>query len=242
MSLYVNTTLIGCIAFIMIFTYTAESIVFFGLSDDNYSYEANIRKYDNFFTQSQKILSKEGFLNNGYIVSKDQVLNSTFWHVYHLPAGSSSYIIDFVGFIGQYHDKNNNLFIDYKTGTEMYNSLPVDLALFQVLEKSNFDSLYNSYLKTNGLEYDKTTGGLITFKKDLFSSAIDFLGKIPDMFAKIVDLFTFNIKSPSGVNAFPAEMTIILNIFFIPMWIVLSIEILPLIAKIIESIGSLIPF
>jgi hypothetical protein len=90
-------------------------------------------------------------------------------------------------------------------------------------------------------------------EKNLIDNAISFLGQIPDGVMKFLNVITFNIKSEYqkvDVNGnivvgekevIPDSVRIVLNIFFIPMWVILAIELVPMLAKIIEAIGALIP-
>jgi hypothetical protein len=134
------------------------------------------------------------------------------------------------------------MFNDYKTGYDFYNGKQPDGSpLISATAKNNIKTDYKSYLKPFGFDIDEA-GVLKTYQKNFVEQAIDFLGKIPQSFGKFLEIVSFTIKDTYGSTIIPAPVVVVLNIFFIPMWIVLLVEILPVLAMIIGAIGSLIPF
>lgn len=253
MSLYVNTTLVGAIAFIMIFTYTAE-LMFFSDSSDIDSSKGQIAssnlpisKRDWINIQWDFAYDKEYGLNvynekYGNLPKikisdiPDQMRDDCFHHSVLLIGNCESLLI-----VYPYPDYGYNV---YSKGYDDGDKFHMSAHLYYEIDAKYFNYCYQ-------LGYTPE-GNLI--EKNLIDSAISFLSSIPDGINKFFSVVTFDIKSEynkidSNGNIvvgereiIPSAVRIILNIFFIPMWIVLTIEIVPVLAKIIEAIGSLIPF
>jgi len=75
--------------------------------------------------------------------------------------------------------------------------------------------------------------------KDLgfIEAAFQFFGSLGEGFVQMMRLLTF-----STIPHLPPILHMLLNLFFIPLWIVLVIGIAPILAKFIEAIGSVLPF
>jgi len=104
---------------------------------------------------------------------------------------------------------------------------------FSVTILSEFDN----YLSGFGLTLDEDD--FTKFKvlqKGLLEQVKDFLWTLPDAFVKFIQLATFTIPQ------IPPSLSVILNLIFLPLWIILAICIAPIVAKFIEAIGNLIPF
>jgi hypothetical protein len=106
--------------------------------------------------------------------------------------------------------------------------------------RSQVTGEYDRYLRVNG--YERTAEGATQkISRDLLSSSLDFLGRIPSYFGLLTDFLTFNVKDHSGSNVFPGPVQFIILVFMVPLWIILLIGILPYIVRIIEAIGSVLP-
>jgi len=249
MSLYINTALVGCIALIMVFTYTAELVFFADASDLGMTP-----------TQSKLPVSKQSWIDIQWDFAYDKQYSV---NTYNTKYGDMPKIKD--------PDKSQNILDDcqyhviftecksllitypypdygfkiYSFGSDGSRKDRMSLHLTQEL-----DDGYAIYCRNLGYNPDGTV-----YTKNMLESAMGFLGQIPDGVGKFFSIATFNIKQeyqkvdPTTGNIvtgekeiIPAPVTVILNIFFIPMWIILVIEIIPALAKIIEAIGSLIPF
>lgn len=132
---------------------------------------------------------------------------------------------------------------DYYTGYHHINGFD----LFNCFERSenaicntfavDVLNVFDNYLKGFGLTIDE--GDFTKFKahqKGLLEQVGDFLWALPDAFGKFIQLATFSIPQ------MPIYMTAILNLIFIPLYVVMAICIAPIVAKFIEAIGNLIPF
>jgi hypothetical protein len=135
-----------------------------------------------------------------------------------------------------------NLYTQFPTGTEFYDALPLAVGyLGSGVTTQDIDITYLTFLHENN--YDLAADGSITpLQKNLLQQAFDFVGKIPEAIGKFFELLTFTIKDRYGSNIIPVPVSWVVSLFFIPLQIILFIETLPLITKIIEAIGALIPF
>lgn len=231
MGLYISTKLIGIIAFIMIFTYTAEGIILLDSSDLEKAQTGSFK---------QAYLDFNDWIDTSFTYERDVILNHTYYQDWTTTSRFHFIILSsankFTGTDFDYQDRYRAFFDFYKTGVSFW-----ERGGLTQNAKKEIKEDYRRYLKDFGWDLDEY-GTLKTYQKNFVENAIDFLAKVPEAFGKIVDLLTFNIKDSYGATIIPAGAMFFLNIFFMPMWILLTIEALPLIAKIIEAIGSLIPF
>jgi hypothetical protein len=106
--------------------------------------------------------------------------------------------------------------------------------------RSQVTGEYDRYLRVNG--YERTAEGATQkISRDLLSSSLDFLGRIPSYFGMLTDMLTFNVKDHSGSNVFPGPVQFVILVFMVPLWILLIIGILPYIVRVVEAIGSVLP-
>jgi hypothetical protein len=251
MSLYVNTTLIGAIAFIMVFTYTAEAVFFL----DQTSISGNISSIT---PQRGFPVSKVDWINIQWNFAYDKQYGVKTYEIKYgsLPKIKDPGRFDEILNDCQYHrifiDCQSLLLVypypDYGYIVYSYGSGNEDKYHMSIHLVGQLDEGYAIYCRNLGYT---TEGG--AYEKNLIENAMSFLGQIPSGVGKFLDVLTFNIKSEyetfdadgnvvvGETNVIPTEVTVILNLFFIPMWIILAIEIVPLLAKIIEAIGALIP-
>jgi len=231
-----STSLLFCIAFMMIFTYSAEFIIFS---------EANDPLEDRLLPKTP--LDKTYFLNDAYRVSRFYLEGRTFFSSpLVLPKSMSRSYMDYIHLLEHLVNSRTvtleNLYITYLTGVEFYDALPIPIGyLGSGLTKQDIDSTYLTYLHEN--DYDLSGDGSLTpIQKNLLQQAYDFLKKIPESIGKFFELLTFTIKDKYGINIIPSPVSWVLSMFFIPLQILLFIEILPTLLRIIEAIGALIPF
>jgi len=229
MSQYVSTKLVGIIAFIMIFTYTAEAIIFMDV-DSASSKELETATSGTF---KQAYLSFIDWLNKNYaeqrqLYYENPVIQDVFGHE----------SIHWLLFGLQY---SNHIFERFAKGTDWWNA---DETTDK--QKLSIQTYYKRYLRDFGLDFEEDAGTLSPklkkYQQNFLEQAASFLAKIPEGIGRIWDMLSFNIKDSYGSEIIPGEARIFLNIFFVPMWIILLIEIVPLLAKVIEAIGQLIPF
>lgn len=236
MSLYVNTTLVGCIAFIMIFTYTSEYVFFSDQS--SLDMEKNIGSYpvisfDSWYSHYWNYIKSYELVDDPYVdVERQQTI------IPQLINLRDGVFQDTLTYGIRIMDKYESYYFLHNIANRIVFDVPV--LDFGSLYDSHFDS-YKFYLKQVG--YSVTdSGDLVKAQKNLFDNAMDFFGSIGSGVGKFGELVTFQIKNSYGDNIIPSSVAIILNMFFIPMWIILAIELIPLLSKVIEAIGSLIPF
>lgn len=256
MSLYVNTALVGTIAFIMVFTYASELVFYLDSSSFDKEY-LNIKtslSSGNVTTTTDNSFSN--WVNINYQIS--------------IKTGNdlTNYINEYKVFkwdilqtvMMAFKAIDNNKYENYETGVNFVNHFFSDYGISSYpYNKNFFINEYEKWKSAGGL--DRQVEDVSSFYIPIISEATefidatrDFLGRVPGYFNTFIDLATFNIKTThnkidvktgkvmSGeTEAIPGVVRTVLLIFFIPMWIVLAIEILPLIAKLIEAIGSLIP-
>lgn len=224
--------LIFTIGIIMIATYTCSAIIF---PDDATDYMNTYNRYDgvagevsfsvwidmNFDLAYQHIF-------DGLEISNRRVFSSvTYWYIFENYKESSS------GWLAP----ERGMFDTYVAGTEgagwrWFNGDWVQGAgIWELIEgvtrAENIDDEYHIYLQNIGVE-DKPKGNLI----DTIS---DFLTNIWEGFTQLLRLLTF-----TNIPNMPLWVLGLLNIFFIPMWIVLIVGIAPYVMEIIKTISSFI--
>jgi hypothetical protein len=255
MTLFVNEKLLGVIAFIMVFTYIAEFVVFASANTVDYDSEDSIIK------QQEKMILKEN------VLSFPSWLRIHWYICYYTLNGPTNTANNYKSQYADIYDSSavdaikndcpwNHPINDGCMCAVFYWGLDEYMTWFNTLTDFDYpyegngiglltqtklrDELYPKYLKKIGWAEDD--GELVPYQKNLLESALDFLGQIPDGIAKFVDLMAFNIKDKYGEQIIPDGVKTLLLCFFIPMQIILFIEIIPILSKIIEAIGSLIPF
>jgi len=228
MGLYFNTTFVFCIAFLMIFTYAAEYAVFSEKQDFDDSLKSS---------STPALFDKTTFINVAFNFSREILQHHMVGPVFVMPKGTAKSFELFITSM----QKIPNVFNRFQTGMQMYNALPLKTGgiVGYTVEKSEIDDLFIRYLKEKGYEIT-SAGTILPLKKNILQQALDLLGKIPEGIGRFLELLTFSIKDHYGNNIIPEPVMWILNIFFIPLGIILIIEILPIIIKAVEAIGSLL--
>jgi hypothetical protein len=239
MNQIVDTKLLGVVAFIMVFTYFAEGIMFAtaGTEDDRFT-EYSSRSFQG---TTGDYLTFNEWINIQYTIAYDEKYNNAqqdlynYWMQYGVAAWYPIHMME--GF----SVPELNHFVD---GVDWYENARIVQFTFDITHSAKIaikQDDYAYYLHQFG--YDLTKDGeLAPYEAGFLESAMNFLGQIPGYFGKFVDLLTFNIKDHYGDTIIPVEIRTVALIFFIPLWIVMVLGILPIIAWIIEAIGNLIPF
>ena len=225
MGMYVSTTFLFCVAFVMIFTYAAEGIIF--LENE---------RIDNQIASISSITD----VTNSSLLTFDQFLSVNFEKALEIERTGEIYMNFGHG------DWNSWGTIDSMIGglrngkstiNAWWDSIP-DLKYAGVLGKDTIRAEYNSCLMEKG--YSMENGVIKKTRTNLLDDAFIFLGKIGDAIGKFFELLTFSIKDHYGVNVIPSPVMYVLNLFFIPLWIVIGVEALPILVSLVEAIGSLL--
>jgi len=217
----------------MIATYTCSAIIF---PEDTTDYLSN---YDRFGGMQGAEVTFSVWLDmnfdlayqhifNGIEISNRRVFSSaTYWYIYENYKESSS------GWLAP----ERGMFDTYVAGTEgagwrWYNGDWVQGQgiwewVFGTTRASNIKDEYHVYLQNIGVE-EKPQGSLI-------DTVTEFLTNVWEGFTQLMRLLTF-----TNIPNMPLWVLGLLNIFFIPMWIVLIIGIAPYVLKIIHAISAFI--
>lgn len=211
--------LLGMVAFIMVFTYTATGILY-----DDYESET----YASDYMYSGEVMSFNEWLNlqwsyayREYVLLELDVNEELFYNGHTI-----SWIY------ADYHF-HPNLFTTYNSGYDWFEHTPLlDHWPFD-LKREGIRDDYQDYLTSIGYEED-------TADKDMVDVIADFFYAIPTAIGKIYDVMSFNIpKMPNNIR-------FILNLFFIPLWVILTIGIAPLVISALQAVASfvdaIIPF
>lgn len=219
----------AAVVFFMIFTYSAEAIIFtntLSIGD-----EETTKKYEDIKGgTSEKVASVYSFhqfLNINYEKAGELyrssgppgIINVIPSYSYDLEKGEAAVVISAM------YSKYDSSYYD---GVSWYNakkSLSYAGYSIEIL----FDAEYDAYIHITTLDMT-----------DNLMNLLNFLGKIPSFFGTLADLLTFNIKDRTEKNVFPAPVQFVILLFIIPLWILLIIGILPYIIRIVEAIGQLV--
>ena len=210
----------------MIFTYAAEYAVLSDrtdIDDTSISYvELDLKpvSFNQFLEKNDKVTKKS--------ISEHEA-GGTGGFSYDIKKGTSYFVINSMI---NYYRTQGSYSLDM-----WWNSRP-DVNTPPLMGKEEIMDQYEIYLDTNG--YELKDGVVVKKKTMLWDDAMAFLGSIGDAIGRFFDLLTFNIRDNYGVNIIPAPVMFVLNIFFIPFWIVIGIEILPIVVAIVHAIGALL--
>ena len=227
--------MIFCIAIIMVATYTCNAIIF---PEDTSNYMDNYSQFGGF---SGKEISFSVWLDMNFDLAYQHIFNGV------QIDNRISYSAITYGYIkDNYQDSmigwdksHQGIFdtYDYRTenaGFRWYNSEWVQETPFFSFEKlfgttkaERIEDDYHVYLQNIGVE-DKPQGSLIDTVLLLFVH-------LWNGFTQFLRLLTF-----TNIPNMPLWVLGILNVFFIPMWIVMVIGISPYVTKMIDSISKFI--
>lgn len=212
----ISLKLFGAVAFIMIFTYTATAIIY-----DDYSYIDSYEDIDSTYMQNDVILTFEQWLNKQY----DYAYNIHFGTISSMNYYSNiDYDDDVVSLMLIYVEFNI-----YNNGYDWFLHSPIidDIVIqtFPFTIENICNSHYEDYL--DSFDVDSDDMGMI-------DSIMAFLGSIPESFNTFLDIMTFNIPNING------NVRMILNIFMIPLWLIMIIGIAPFVISAIEAIGRVL--
>lgn len=208
---------IGIIAFIMVFTYTATGLLY-----DDYNNEG----YSSDYIYSGEHMSFAEWLNLQWSYTyRVRVLGENYYEILDEPF-ANSHTIDWIYVDYGFH---NDLFEMYSSGFDWFEHTDLLDDVIGLKRESIRDD-YQDYLNSIGfVENDN-----VTQHKGMIESIGDFFGAIPSAVGKIYDVMSFNIPK------MPSDLRIVLNLVFIPMWIILTIGIAPLIIKAIQAVATFV--
>jgi len=210
----------------MIFTYAAEGIIFL----DNERIDAESVSS---VTSYASILSFNQFLEKNYDVAMKSInaheAGGIGGYSYDLKKGTSFGIIN--SMINYYRING------YLSLSVWYDSAPAVNAPPR-MGKDRIMDQYEIYLSMNG--YELKDGAVQKKATNFIDDARMFFGKIGEAIGKFFELLTFSIKDHYGANIIPAPVMWVINIFFLPLWIILVIEALPIVVAIVHAIGALL--
>lgn len=230
MSVFVSTRLFGIIAFIMVFTYFAEGIMFLDVNGQPLNEDFNNIVNGGATLESIIPLSKVDWMNLQFRIAYDIKYNH-----------DSNHLMD--KYPNDYSQTAINIMMNYDLTQFNDGWYFWQHNSFHIMTNDYNDIYYafRDYVEERGYSVvDETLNA--PHQNNLLENAFEFLGRIPTYFGNFLNLITFNIQNQYGVTVIPDSIRAIALIFFVPMWIIMGIEILPVITKIIEAIGSIIPF
>jgi len=207
---------IGIIAFIMVFTYTATGLLYEDYSNDAYSSD---------YILSGDVMSFEDWLDLQWSYAyRILVLGEEYNTILQEPFADSHVI----GWIYADYGFHPDLFEIYFSGfdwfehTDLLDQFPFDL------KRESIRDDYQNYLDLVGFD---DNGNSDSSMVDIISN---FFLAIPSSIEKIYDVMSFNIPK------IPSDLRLVLNIIFIPLWIILTIGIAPLIIKALQAVATFV--
>ena len=206
----------------MIFTYAAEGIIFLDNERLDSESVSSVTSY-------ASILSFNQFLEKNYDAAMKFIREGGSTYSYDLKIGTSFFIIDSML---NYYQVNHFLSV-----SAWYDSAPAVNAPPR-MGKDRIMDQYEIYLSMNG--YELKDGAVKKKATNFIDDALMFFGKIGEAIGKFFELLTFSIKDHYGANIIPAPVMWVINIFFLPLWIILVIEALPIVVAIVHAIGALL--
>jgi len=232
MSLHIPISVFAVVAFIMIFTYTAVAIIY--PEDDS-----NLEQYGYGFSRTQNI-SFNAWIDyqfaaawNILIRNDNTVKDQGMWNL-------ATYIYikeDYDQSVDPFSD--DTIFDEFQIVERGGQGCGVDWFSSDYPNGQNFvhwlmgttpaREITNEYNDWMNLGEDDPHG--------FWDAIFQFFGALGNGFIQLIRLVTF-----STIPHIPGYMQVILNIFFIPMWIILVIGIAPIIANFISALGNVIPF
>ena len=208
---------IGIIAFIMIFTYTATGILY-----SDYESEIDISDFNKDVSHTTTI---GGFMQIQWEYAQEELINGKDMH------DEKFYAYDTQTHIYNAWINRDSLFDIYSSGLDFLEHHPM-FDGWNNWKRNNVDDDFHDYLNKVGYEPSGDKGMLDTIG--------DFFSAIPNALGRIYDVMSFNIPK------IPAHIRALLSIIFIPLWIILTIGIAPLVIKALQAVASfadaIIPF
>lgn len=235
MSMHVPISIFAIVAFIMIFTYTAVAIIYPEDGDieyGTYSY-GSLRTQNISFDKwiDYQFACAWNILVRNDVKCKEQGM----WNLATYLYIKEDYDWSVVGF----GDQGDGIFDEFQIvelggigcGIAWYNS---DFTSGQGFLEWLFGTTPGEKIKD---EYNDWMGTSTNDPQGFWDAIVQFFGALGNGFIQLSRLLTF-----STIPHIPLFMHVILNIFFIPMWIILVIGIAPVVAHFISALGGVIPF
>jgi len=229
----------GITAFIMISTYAVTGVLY--ADEEEYDY---MSQYEDYLPDYETVMTFEEWINFYFAIAKDKILEGKDFQWFS-EEGETPFLLTHQELI------TNRVYIDYDyfTGHDLFEKYTNGYNWW--LKSSYLDSTwltnrrsqikndwYRDYLHELGYDFEDTAEGmeLTIYQKGFLEMATDLLGSIPQGFGRMIDLLTFN-----SIPHTEGTLKAILQVVFIPLWIILMIGIAPIVAKFISAIGNLIP-
>lgn len=229
----------GITAFIMIVTYAVSGVLY--AEEEEYDY---MEQYEDYLPDYETVMTFEQWINFYYDIARDKVLEGKQFEFFS-EEGTTPFLLTHQELI------TNRVSIDYNyfTGHDLFNLYPtgfkwwshshyLDATWLTNRRNQIKEDFYRDYLHELGYDFEDTEEGitLTVYQRGFLEIATEFLGSLPQGFGRMVDLVTFNhIPHTEGT------LKEVLQVIFIPLWIILMIGIAPIVAKFINAIGNLIP-
>jgi hypothetical protein len=229
MGLYFSTKLIGAILLIMSITYFAEGVVFAGSGD----YSGDFSRYSSFSMSNVSVPTFNNWMNIQYYMVKDSTIETT--NRYKLWRSDNA-----VTMLLGLRAADFNKFNSYRDGMHLYSQYETDWSLQnQFYPKSNWLKAYENWNSSGALDRDvMDIQGYNIIRQvpiigNSFADVIDFVAKGLETIGK---LMTFSITDIEGKTLIPTEVQVVLLVFFIPMYAILILEMLPVLAAVATAI------
>jgi hypothetical protein len=254
MNSIVPLKLLGIVAFIMVFTYSAVAVLY---DDDSYligvggtyteSETQDLSDVGEDFStafqqawQEAEILiltyGNPDFKNADFEYKLTEILGGIFLKYCVKPIGQKKWLAFYNNNVMYTQDDlilldHNTVWFDYMTADERQQVAWQYNIYYGGTDISwGYDSYdYETDIQNNesNIKNDENTG-FIPFIMDIF-------GSIPKGITHFINIVSFR-----GIPNIPDNVVFILNIFFIPLWIILIIGILPVIIETLKGLGTVI--
>jgi len=225
-------TLLGVIAFIMIFSYATIGVLY-----NDYSFLGETTGFETpkdfgEWLNPQFNIYIQWFEDEYDDKSQQNLINFVTFN-------KNKWNISFELWMLLYRDRWTiySKFYENNQGDEYYSYLKESPIWEDNQRAKHIASYYSMYLNEYGLEL--VEGDITKHKeatKNLWQTVTGFLGKIPEGFSQIIKVLTFDLPH------MPAELNLVFKIIFMSLGIIIIIGILPVIIAIVRAIAELIPF
>jgi hypothetical protein len=239
----ISPRLIGFISCLMIFTYVITGLIYPTLATDYDRYGTTSLSWSDY--DDILVMSFPQWIQVQYMYGYTEIIEGTTYNI----DVELAYDFITVNYVHWNYDEDDEIFNKYGThenaGMLWYYSPWVQgFGLIEVLlmGKSRAEVIkehYRIYKEEVTEALDPTT--VEDVEKGIVDQMLEFFGSIVNGFLQFVRILSF-----TNIPNTPVWFVAIMNIFFIPMWIVLVIGIAPYVAKLMEALSkfldSITPF